>query len=55
MKILKIVTAVLLSANIASADPAPDINIVDLDGKWHNLNTYARQGKYVAIDFVTLD
>lgn len=39
----------------ASADPAPDINVVDLDGNWHNLNTYVSQGKYVALDFVTLN
>ena len=55
MKILPLLTAVLLSAAPVFADPAPNINIVDLDGKWHNLNTCVKQGKYVALDFVTLE
>ncbi len=40
---------------VLSADPAPDINYIDLDGNWHNMNTYVKQGKYIAYDFVTLN
>ena len=55
LKMIKMITGVLLAAAVVSADPAPDINLVDLEGNWHNMNTYISQGKYIAYDFVTLD
>ncbi len=55
MKLLKGLIFVLGIASVLSADPAPDINLVDLDGNWHNMNTYLKQGKYIVYDFVTLN
>jgi hypothetical protein len=54
MKMVKLALGVTVITAALSADPAPDINYIDLDGKWHNMNTYVRQGKYIAYDFVTL-
>lgn len=55
LKMIKLIAGVLLATAVVSADPAPDINLVDLEGNWHNMNTYVSQGKYIAYDFVTLD
>ena len=49
------ILALLALAAVAIADPAPNYNYKDLDGNWHNMNTYAQKGKYLAYDFVTLD
>ncbi len=54
MKIVKLILSALVIAAALFADPAPDIDLVDLEGKWHNMNTYVKQGKYIAYDFVTL-
>jgi hypothetical protein len=55
MKIYLFLAGVFLINALAVADPAPDINLVDLEGNWHNMNKYVTQGKYIAYDFVTLD
>jgi len=54
MKIVKLILSALVITAALSADPAPDVDLVDLDGNWHNMNTYVNQGKYIAYDFVTL-
>ena len=54
MQMLRGLIAVLGLTAVLSADPAPDVDLVDLDGNWHNMHTYVSQGKYIAYDFVTL-
>ena len=54
MQMLRGLIAVLGLTAVLLADPAPDVDLVDLDGNWHNMNTYVSQGKYIAYDFVTL-
>ncbi len=55
MKMQLVLKVVMLFAALSFADPAPDINLVDLEGNRHNMNTYVTQGKYIAYDFVTLN
>lgn len=55
MNYLKILISIFFISTLLSADPAPDINLIDTDGNWHNLNSYVNDGKYVALDFVTLN
>lgn len=53
---MKVIVIMLVTMTaLAFSDSAPNINYVDLDGKRHNMNTYIKQGKYLAYDFVTLD
>lgn len=51
----KMLLLLTLFASHLFADPTPDLDVVDLDGNWHNLNDYVTEGKYVALDFVTLN
>ncbi len=55
LNLTKAILLFALSFTLAGADPTPDLDVVDLDGKWHNLNDYVNEGKFVALDFVTLN